>query len=38
MRGLRERVESGAVLYAAMCAASRIKRDNTAMIFADGGW
>ena len=31
-------ISSGAVLHAAMRAASRIKRGNIVMIFADGGW
>ncbi len=31
-------ISSGAVLHAAMRAASRLKRGNVAMIFADGGW
>ena len=31
-------ISSGAVLHAAMRAASRIKRGNVVMIFADGGW
>jgi [CysO sulfur-carrier protein]-thiocarboxylate-dependent cysteine synthase len=31
-------ISSGAVLHAAMRAASRIRRGNIVMIFADGGW
>ena len=31
-------ISSGAVLHAAMRAASRLKRGNVVMIFADGGW
>ena len=31
-------ISSGAVLHAAMRAASRIERGNIVMIFADGGW
>ena len=36
--GLFGGISSGAVLHAAMRAASRLKRGNIVMIFADGGW